>query len=471
MQTRKQVFICNMAIIALCIVSIVAYFIMPFWRVSVKYTLTAEALEEILPDSSENASEETNDILSNVNFAELVEEGVTLSLAIELQTVDVLGAMGAQADALVKTILQNNVNSIVTQLDPVINQMVKKVVKTVVKTTFVEELKTQIKNNLTEGATDEQVQQELEAIGLTEEEIDKKAEQLVDAVYAENATVDTVVDETIDIVKDSLESMKESGKEEYADIELSPETEAELRDQLSEQLASFAKEDGTLDPEGFTADFLLGMLKENTDTAPEETARVSLAKPLSAQSGSQSSEQTQDQTQEQRDAKEELKQLLTDKLMGLLGDATPIIATVLNVICYVILFTFFTWAYLIIKILAKLKKANNAIKLKLPIWLGSLPYVILCLIPTIALKTLTGKVIPDLGPLVISFSSCSIVSFIIGLVLAVFSIAYYGRLRKHLKKLAKLQEVNAAFEPSAPTLETTPDEGILPPLDADEEDE
>ena len=460
MQTRKKAFLCNMFIIALCLTSILAYFIMPFWRVNVKYTVTAETLESILPTSSGDESNATDDILGNLNIAELIDGGITLSLAIELQTADILGAMGPKADMLVKTILNNNVNSIIAQIDPVINDMVKKIVKTVVKDVFVSELKTKIKENLTENLTDEEITKELEEIGLSEEDIDQKANQLVDAVYAENATVESVVDETIDIVKDSIQNMQASGKEEYANVELTPEAEAELREQIASKLQDFTQEDGvTLDPEGFTADFLLDMLKESTETPPEDTARVSLAKPLSANSNLSA---------EEKDAKKELKELLTDKLMELIGDAADIIATALNVICYVILFTFFTWAYLIIKILAKLKKPNNTIKLKLPIWLGSLPYIVLCLIPTVALKAASGALPSELDALVITFSSCSIVSFIIGIVLAVFSIVYYGGLRKTLKnKAAFWQERAAENVESQDNLldESQEAEGILPPLE------
>ena len=123
------------------------------------------------------------------------------------------------------------------------------------------------------------------------------------------------------------------------------------------------------------------------------------------------------------------------------GGAADTIAMVLQYISYVIYFTFFIWLYPIIKILAKLKKRNNGIKLGVPIWLGSIPYVVLCLLPTIALKVATGTLAGSLGDaagmlsnLNISFFSCSLVSFIIGIVFFVFVIAYYGRLRKSLKR-------------------------------------
>ena len=144
MQTRKTVFICNMAIIALCIVSILAYFIMPFWRVNVSYTLSAENLEEILPKDSNTDSDDVNSIYDGINFTELLDEDIPLTISIELKTSDILSSSSSDSDKLVEKILYNNVHNIIDQMDPYINKMVQKLVKTVVKTTFKQELKNQV---------------------------------------------------------------------------------------------------------------------------------------------------------------------------------------------------------------------------------------------------------------------------------------------------------------------------------------
>ena len=424
MSTRKTVFICNLAIIALCIVSIVAYFIMPFWRVNVKYTLTAETLEEILPDDTDTGSDDVNSIYEGINFSELLEEDIPLEISIELRTSDVLGSMDSDSNKLVENILYNNVHNIIDQMDPYINDMVQKLVKTVVKTTFKEELKKQVKESLGEGTTDEKTQEELNNMGLSDEYIDEKTDALVDTIYTPGATVEDAVNETIDIVKDSIQKMQTDGTADYQNAELSPEAEAELRAQLEEKFAYLENEDGTLDPEGFTTDFLLDML-QGEDAASNLTG-ATLATPLSAKSD--------DLTAEQNDAKEELKQVLTEKLMELIGGASDTVAMVLQYISYVVWFTFAIWALPILKILLKLKKPNNAIKLGGPIWLGSLPFLVLCAAPMGALMIFGDQIGKAIGGLSITFFSCSIVSFIIGIVLAVFTIVFYGRLRKQLKR-------------------------------------
>ena len=101
---------------------------------------------------------------------------------------------------------------------------------------------------------------------------------------------------------------------------------------------------------------------------------------------------------------------------------------------------------------------NPAIKLGLPIWLGSIPYVDLSLVPSLALSTLKnppaqladmmGDALENmsvLNDLSINFFSCACVSFYIGIALAIFVIVYYGRLRKRLKKIAKGQITEDAY--------------------------
>ena len=118
--TRKKVFICNMVIIALCLVSILAYFIMPFWKVTVKYELTAETLQEMLPssedgsDSSDESGDEIEDMMEGLDVSELTsgEDMPTLKLSIALKTTDLISSLSADPESLVKNILCRGMNGI-----------------------------------------------------------------------------------------------------------------------------------------------------------------------------------------------------------------------------------------------------------------------------------------------------------------------------------------------------------------------
>jgi len=427
-----------MVIIALCLVSILAYFIMPFWKVTVKYELTAETLQEMLPssedgsDSSDESGDETEDMMEGLDVSELTsgEDMPTLKLSIALKTTDIISSLSADPESLVKNILKGNVDSLIEQLDPLLNSMVKKMLKGIAKETFSEQLKDRVKEKLGENATATEVQNELNAMGLTDAYLDGKTDELIDHIYTEGTTAESAADKTVQIVEESIEKMKTNPA--YQDTTFTEQDKAELKADLMEQYKQFEKEDGTIDPEAFTSDFLLNMLKEKEGSTSDETVNATYAKPLSVKYVS--SERSE--TPSEEDTKEELKDLLAEKLMGTLGGAADIIVQVIQYLSYVLFFTFFTWLYLIIKILAKLKKVNNAIKLKLPIWLGSLPFVVLCLFPMIGIKV-AANMVPMLGSLTIRFMSAGLVSFIIGIGFMFFTTFYYGKLRKALKEAAK----------------------------------
>jgi len=266
----------------------------------------------------------------------------------------------------------------------------------------------------------------LDDLGLTDTYIDEKTDQLIDTIYKEDATVEDAVNETVDIVKESLEQMKASGNETYANVELTPESEAELKEMLQDKFAILENEEGKIDPEAFTNEFLLGLLQgEGIDPGilggtGETGAKV--ATPMAAKS---------DLNEEQSDSKAELKKELTKALMGMIEGATGMIATVLKYVGYVVWFTIIVWAIPVVMILIKCASYNNAINLSIPIWLGALPFIALYIVPTIALSSLLSSV-PMLASLGVSISTAAVVSFISSIVLAAMSLLYYRKARKEL---------------------------------------
>ena len=433
MDTRKKVFFCNLAIIVLCVASILSYFLMPFWKVKVSYTLSADMFEDLLPSSGgeSSASDDLSpdDVYSNLDFGEIIgEDGVTLNLSIALKTSDILSSLSSDANILVENIIEENVSNLISQMDGTINSVVRKTVTSVVKNAFAESIKEEVKKTLGAGTTDSKAKEELEAAGLDDAYLDKKTNELVDIIYTDGTTSAIAANATLDIVEESLEMMKQKDPAKYADMELTEEKKDELRETLLEKFQAFENSDGTLDPEAFTTDFLLEMLEGETSG----TSAV-LASPVAAKPGKTTS--TNDDAAKLRDA-------LTKKLLDLIGGAGGTIAMVVKILSYVIIATLLIWLLPILKILLKLKKENNAIRVGLPIWLGSLPYVLLCLLPGLALKilknppaALAGSLGNEavFGSLSITFTSCAIVSFIAGIVLAVLVIAFYGKQRKLLK--------------------------------------
>ena len=417
MNTRKTVFYCNLAIIALCILSILSYFIFPFWKVKVDYTLTAETMQELfVQDSSENEEnplDNPEDIINNVDFAQILgEDGLSLSASLTLKTADILSSLSKEPTEVVETLLNDNVHNLVNQISGTLSQAVEVAVKALVQTALKKGIKVEIQGELN-NFTEEQ-QAELNAAGLTDDYLSEQASQLVNSMYEEGATAETVADSALSIVEDAITKMQSTGNPDYADLELSEERKADLHAELTEAFKTFESEDGTLDLENFTTDFILDMLTGNS-----EKSAATLATPLSTKS-------TSEATEEDKKAAE-LREVLTEKIMEALEGAEETIVMVVKIISCVILAT--------LKILLKLKKRNNAIRLGLPIWLGSIPYVVLCLLPNALISAFANsKTLGILNSLSIRCSSCAMVSFIVGIVLAVFVLFFYAPMRKTLKR-------------------------------------
>ena len=102
------------------------------------------------------------------------------------------------------------------------------------------------------------------------------------------------------------------------------------------------------------------------------------------------------------------------------------IQLVLKIVAGVILFTFFTWAWVVIKMLFKLTSDNPTVKLKLPILLGWLPFLALYVLPKVGMTILAGRGGAELAGLTLAVSSCSVVSAIAALALIVISIPYHA---------------------------------------------
>lgn len=453
--TRKKVFICNMIIVLLCILSIASYFFMPFWKVSVTVTLTPDKLQELMSEEGDDGDDVENTSIatladssnessgsSDVNFADFIgEEGFSISLSLQLQTKDVLSSITADPTETVDAIIEDNVNNIVEELNAPLNALVKNVAKNATTTILLDTIKQQVKEAFDNEVDEEGVQQYLDQAGITDAYVEEKISLLIDALYAENATVTSVTDTLISVMEDVATKLKNSGIDDFSDIEITEEMKDEMRTDISEGLSFFAKEDGSINAEDLIAELLLQLMEETGDDG-EENANEGFAgvKALAAASG-------------EEDASTQLKTKLREMIMAEIPeDAAEGVAEAMKYVSYVILFSFFTWAYLILKIVVKLRAKNNAIKLKLPIWLGWLPFLVLYLLPTglIAMmsnppaalaEAMGAETVAEMKSIFemisITFSSGAWFSFAAAMFLMLFSIFYYGRQRRKLKRMKK----------------------------------
>ena len=467
MKTRKIVSICNMIIAFLCTVSIFAYFLMPFWQVKIGYTINADTIQTMLGDDSNAEDEEDEseaspeDVLGNIDFADIVgEEGITINLGITLETVDILKSLSDDPTTLVHRILTKNINDIVDQLEGTLNNIVQNVMKVVTKTAAAEILKSEIQHSMSGNATEADVKEEMNKAGLTDEYIDQKTSEFVDMLYSESTTPEKAADETIGIIEDALEKMKETNNPDFKDLKLDEDTKEELRDNLLEVFENFATEDGTLDLNLFASGFLTmlfpeGESSENPMDGDEEEPFDQQSSRLSPRNYTlMGDSETDDSETGDSDVPDltvtDLRQMLADTLMEQLEGSINGIATAISAISYVILFTLAMWLLPIVKILLKMNKRNNSVKVGSAIWFGSSISIIWWL-PTLIFNALSNPALTEasaalgaLSGLSLSVTSCTSVTFFISVFLALFVMFFYAGKRRALRRECKNQPVAPA---------------------------
>ena len=475
-------FICNIVITIFCVLSIAAYFIAPLWTIDLAYTVKADMLEEMIKgetggDDSQNGAQDgagnntenvEKDVWEEIDVEKIVgKDGVEIKLTIRLETSVVISSISEDATKVVEGVIDSNVEKVVQQLSGTLNKVAKGVVSEVSKLTLKSTVKDSVKDVFESNGNFEdadRVQEILDDVGITDAYIEEKTQGLMDALYAENATTEKIADKVTETVSEVFDKLGAAGEkyEEFVDAELSAEDKAEIHDKVAEVLEKLEKEDGTINVDDFVSEIMLALLNgediedvlgdklDQGDTGSEENGGGDAEpskKAMRASYVADTAEETEKETAEE--LKEKVRQTLLDSIPK---DAAETISLVMQIVSYVLFFTFFTWAYLIIKILIKtFFAANNGIKLKLPILLGWLPFLVLVILPSLAISLLSdptsflGEMVgaetsKTLSALSISFSSGAWVSFAVAIFLIVFFFAYYGRVRKKLKKELKAQK-------------------------------
>lgn len=425
--SRFAVFLFNVVIALLSAAAFAATFVGPLWKIKADYLLKEETLESLLGEQAQD-----------VDLAEVVGEGVSLALSVEITTGDAIASFtDADAKASVNRVLEGNVDSLVDQLVPALNGIAEKFVRSAAKRGVKGAVTEQVKNFLKQNdpdVTDERVAALLEKAGFTDAYIAEQTDKIFDAVYEDGATVDSVSQKAADTVEEVFKKLEESGESEFAGAALSEENKAEIKTTFSDALAAVAGEDGTLDAENLVSNLLLQFLRvsESEKDASRSAGTLSSAKAAASEDSAAA-----------EDAAAELKAEIKSALMEKISDDTADkIVLALRIACGVLCFVCFTWAWLILKILVKLFSRNPAIKLKLPIWLGWLPFLLLVLLPLGAVRLIGSGAIGGeafsalrafLSDASLSFSSSGWVAFAAAVALIVISIPY-GILRRRLAR-------------------------------------
>ncbi len=483
-KTRFAALLCNILICVFSASSILSYFISPLWEIKACYHLEEQALEQMLEDMlAENA--EGNDALNDVDVRTIIDaEGLTIPLSISLKTKDVLASLGKNNAETAQKIIDDNINNVIDEFSEPLNQIAKMLTKTVTQQALHTAVNEQITGALTSEKTDEEVNDLLTDAGINNDYVTEKTNALVDAIFSENATVSSVSNQVTTIVEEVFDKLATSNPEEFSHLQLTNENKQQIESTVSEALAFIANDDGSININDLIAKGLLALLNgesplpEQGEGSPE--AAFTSIKALNAESSSTSaSDSTTDNTDKStdndtnndinkdgqaQDPQEELKAMLRTKVREALPEnVTQSITNILKWVSYILIFTFCTWAYLIVKILIKCTAYNNTIKLKLPICLGWLPFLVLYILPTSLISLIknpptfvqnmigaeaTASLLETTKGLTITFSTGAWASFAVAVFLLLFHLFFYNNLRKRLKAVARGEIAKVAPTPT-----------------------
>lgn len=419
---RKGVaFIFNVIITAICLASVLAYFVLPLWKVNVSCTLTSEMFRSITGESGEN-----EELMKEI-ADELEKKPIDATFDITLKTKTFLASFASDGEKLVAEMVDYNVETLTEQLSGTVKEVSKAAVRATAKNSLKETLK--------DGSAEYQWKDE--------ETVNAELDKLTDALMKDDATVSSVSDAAADAIANVYKS--ETGN----DI---PEADKQAaKAEMEKMLKEVADENGNIDADKLITDMLAQMLSGNSGSGNNEngegngsgadketaaatfTAAKTSARLIGTGEGAGETAGSDGSSGEttgsgEADSMQALKDSLTQAINEKIGGQMNTFLLVMKITGGVILFTLFTWAYIVLKILCKAATANPVVKLKLPIWLGWLPFLILYAVPTGVIKlagSASAETAAMLAGMNFSFFTCGIVSALAALALIIAWVPYH----------------------------------------------
>lgn len=409
-------------------------------------------------------------------------------------------AKGKEAlDAIIEDNIRNVTDSLDSVITKVVGAVTKSVVNESIKKSITESIGTNedgTPKKIELDGVEYTVDEVLDDVGITDEFISGEVDALIDKIMSEELTVDDIADSLCDTVDNVYKEISQSDskfKEEYLkDMpeSLTEEERQSMKDSMNGLFGELGVDpDAKINGEDIVYTFI-GMMLEQMGSSGDgtgdgasggesESAAVSVgvsafgvesssgftASTLAveegggAESGVSGGESGSDGSSSgvKTYTKEDVVQMITDKLNSAIDEKTrELIVSAMQGIAYAILATFAIWAWVVVKMILKVLSKNPMVKLGLPIWLGHVPFWVLFAIPNLAMllifKTpsfIVGPMNDILGAeaaqtlqvvrntISVTFSSCSLLTFLVGVALTIFAIGFYSPARKRIKRQIK----------------------------------
>lgn len=377
---RWTAWILDIVVAVLAVLSVACYFFGAYWTLQFSYQLPVKQLLTSL----------------NMGDVELKKDGeiietIPVSLGVDIETTLLFTAFNADVDQVVTQFLDTNVDKVVNQVMVVFDEYSKPLIQSVAKQMVKEEVHRQAKeifrqNNT--GITDEEVSERLAAANIDDEYIEETLDQLVDVIFSEDASIDTIGDQVIDTIDEVFEKLRTAGDEDFENIYLTEEDKEAVRESVGEALSEIADENGDINVDDFIDQMLLLAVQAMNGSANAGVGAIAVAAEEGSDSETPAIPAPADKEETRAQLKEELRKVIIGYLFGSGGEQTArYLLWVLYGLFGLFALSALAWCYILIKLLVKLlsNSRNNTVKLKAVIWLGWLPYFILVALPSLLL--------------------------------------------------------------------------------------
>lgn len=374
---RAAIMIMNVIVALLCIASIAGYFFAPLLSIRVTIDLDAEDLETIMSENGA-ASTETTIVYSDPDAVD-----IELSFSTTDFLTSVLGADPANGS---RAFIDEKIDSLSVHLSQKMRALIKDVAEGTIRNTatqiVIDKAQETIKNALPEIA-DEEINAIMEEAQITDEYLAEKTNAVIDVIYQEDASVEKVSEVAVETVGEVFEKLQSTGKPEFSDLTMTDETAQQIRNVVSENIGSFASEDGKLNADEIIDRLLeeiAGGLGSGSGTASVTPAAPLSAVGLAADSGADASSGS---SQAEATLAANISEMLHSYLDG--ENVSRIFLFVMIGVLVLVAISMLAWLYLLIKVFVKGFSINPAVKLKMPIiFLGWLPALFFFIIPGLA---------------------------------------------------------------------------------------
>ncbi len=436
-----KLFVFNMIITALCIFAVAGYFIKPYF---LSFRLTVNTSEELMDkivkdeDNGEEApSDDEQQLISDV-LSELGKDQIDITVSMDIPFNLLVRSVFSDTSDEITALAKSITDDFLDGMSDTIEKVTRTVAKLSTKKAIFDEAKKTIENA---GNTVGEEIGSLEEYGITEEFVDEKIDQLFDALYADDATVDSVAEKASEIVGESMKILYDgnfiSEEDKNVMFDSQGNVKEEYLEDLKEDLKDIVK---NLSPDGeninindVMADFLL---KAMDDESQDNTVLVKAERLLGEDVNEQS-------------PTDKLKAKLHEKIETGIeknGETVKLVATIFGLL---LLLNLCVWAWIVLKILLRLLfgAKNLGVKIWPAIIFGATPYILFCGLPTLAIASL-NKLPFDLGEealkvidlirssFSLDVSSNGLFTFIAFICLAVISFPY-AHIRRKLKRELK----------------------------------